>query len=118
MRWERVTGVLLVILGCVGFATVADDFRHKGELFGVGGILAAGLVLLASGSSQFIRRRLALRWVAVGIGLGGTVGALLDAVPKSVSGGAIFGVLCAIFLPRRVGTTKDLSSDSPFGGAR
>jgi len=99
-KWWRPVGFLLVIAGCVGFATVADDLRHKGELFGVGGILTAGLALLADGSNRSILRGLAPRWVAVGIGIGGVVGALLDAVPKGVSSGAMLGVLCAIILPR------------------
>jgi hypothetical protein len=43
----RIGGLILVLAAGIGFLTVADDLRHKGELFGVGSILAAGLVLLA-----------------------------------------------------------------------
>jgi hypothetical protein len=39
-------GIILVLLGMIGFLTVADDLRHKGELLGVGAILMSGLVLL------------------------------------------------------------------------
>jgi uncharacterized protein (TIGR03382 family) len=49
--------MVLVVVACIGFVTVADDLDHKGELFGVSGILVAGLVLLVAGS----RRRRGLR---------------------------------------------------------
>ena len=42
----RIIGVFLILLGIVGFLTVADDFRHMGELLGVGSILVSGLLLL------------------------------------------------------------------------
>ena len=51
LRW---IGITLILLGVIGFLTVADDLRHKGELLGVGSILAAGLVGLAV--SVFARR--------------------------------------------------------------
>ena len=43
----RRLGVLLVIAAIVGFLTVADDLRHKGELLAVSSILVCGLVLVA-----------------------------------------------------------------------
>ena len=43
----RVPGIILTLLGLIGFLTIADDLRHKGELLGVGSILMCGLVLLA-----------------------------------------------------------------------
>jgi len=43
----RVLGIILILAGIIGFLTVADDLRHKGELLGVGSILMGGLVLLA-----------------------------------------------------------------------
>jgi hypothetical protein len=92
--------MLLVFAGCFGFVTVADDLSHKGELFAVGGILLAGLVLLVDGSSLFTVRRLAPRWVAVGIGLGGAVGAAIDHVPMGIGCGALFGALGSAVMPR------------------
>jgi hypothetical protein len=47
VKWTRVLGAALILLGLAGFLTVADDLRHKGELFGVSTVLASGLVLLA-----------------------------------------------------------------------
>jgi len=38
----------MVAVAVVGFMTVADDLRHKGELIGVGTILLVGLLLLAA----------------------------------------------------------------------
>ncbi len=43
----RALGIILTLIGLIGFLTIADDLRHKGELFGVGAILISGLVLLA-----------------------------------------------------------------------
>jgi len=43
----RVFGIILILAGIIGFLTVADDLRHKGELLGVGSILVSGLILLA-----------------------------------------------------------------------
>ncbi len=39
-------GSLLVLTGLIGFATVADDLRHVGELFTVSTILVTGIVLI------------------------------------------------------------------------
>lgn len=39
-------GFILVLIGIVGFFTIADDFRHTGELLGVGLVLLLGLGML------------------------------------------------------------------------
>jgi len=44
-KWTRVVGVMCVVLGLAGYLTVADDLRHRGELFGVSLVVAAGLIL-------------------------------------------------------------------------
>jgi hypothetical protein len=43
LRW---LGVLLTVLGVLGYITVADDLRHVGEFLGVTMVLGAGLILL------------------------------------------------------------------------
>jgi hypothetical protein len=102
VRWRQVTGSLLVVVGCIGLVTVADDVRHTGELIGVGGILAAGLVLLVAGSDYAIKKRLALHCVAVGVGIGAAVGVAVDSMPTGVAGGAALGTIGAVILkPRR-----------------
>jgi hypothetical protein len=42
----KVLGAALITLSVLGFMTVADDWRHTGELLGVGSVLIAGVVLL------------------------------------------------------------------------
>jgi len=44
MRWLRRVGVALVVLAVLGFLTVANDWRHTGELLGVGSVLFVGVV--------------------------------------------------------------------------
>ena len=46
MKWRRILGGFLIVAGLLGFLTVADDLRHKGELVCVGSILLSGIVLL------------------------------------------------------------------------
>jgi len=43
LQW---VGISLIVISILGFLTVADDLRHKGELIGVGSILLFGLVML------------------------------------------------------------------------
>jgi hypothetical protein len=43
LRW---LGLSLLVLCGLGFLTVADDLRHKGELYGVGTIGLVGILLL------------------------------------------------------------------------
>ena len=99
MRWSKVTGIVLIVAGCIGFATVADDLRHTGELFGVGGILMAGVMFLVAGLVHPLTRGLALHWVAVGIGV--VVGAMIDNLPTGVGGGAALGAIGAAIVNRR-----------------
>jgi hypothetical protein len=92
-RWNTTIGVVLVMAGALGFLTVADDLRHKGELAGVGGVLSAGCVLLVAGMNPPATRGLALHWVAVGIGIGIVAGAAFDHVLAGVGGGAALGAI-------------------------
>ena len=46
-KWSRFLGVALILLGLLGFLTVADDLRHTGELLAVGAVLVSGIVLVA-----------------------------------------------------------------------
>jgi len=43
LRW---LGVLLTVLGLLGYMTVADDLRHVGEFLGVTMVFGTGLILL------------------------------------------------------------------------
>ena len=93
VNWRRVTGVLLVVAGCMGFATVVDDLDHAGEFFSISGIFLAGVVLLFAGSRSMIERRLPLHWIPIGIGVGEAVGAVMDRMPVAVLSGAAIGTV-------------------------
>lgn len=101
MRWRAIAGIALIVLGCVGFATVADDFRHQGELFAVGGILMIGVMLFAADSNRPMARRFALHWVAAGLGVGVLVGAAVDNMPMCVAGGGVLGALGSAIVSTR-----------------
>lgn len=86
-------------------ATSAESVLVRWRLGGTArrrGILMSGLVLLVAGSDNRIARRLALHWVAIGIGVGVAAGAAIDNMPGGVGGGAVIGALGAAILgPRR-----------------
>lgn len=109
-RWRTSAGILLIVVGCLGFVTVADDLRHTGELFGVAAILAIGIVLVISEFDHPISRRLALHWVAVGVGTGVLVGAAIDNVPICVSCGAVLGTLGSAVM----GTRRHRTPNNPW----
>ncbi len=101
MKGGTTLGIVLIVMGCMGFVTVADDLRHTGELFGVAAILTIGVLLVASEWNLPISRRLPLRWVAVAIGTGAMVGAAIDRVAMCTSCGAVLGTLGAAIIGTR-----------------
>ncbi len=104
MNWRQVAGVILIVVGCMGVVTVADDLDHAGELFSVGGMVLAGVALLGAGSRYVIARRWPLHWIPIGIGVGEALGAVLDRMPVAVLSGAALGTLgAAISGLRRAG---------------
>ena len=97
----KVAGGGLIALAGIGFITVADDLRHTGELFGVLGILLAGITLLIAGFWPKASSMLALQWVAAGIGIGMVGGAALDRMVAGVCVGAALGLVMAYALRSR-----------------
>jgi hypothetical protein len=95
MKASIAIGSLLVVIACVGFATVADDFRHSGEFFAVSGILVSGLALLASGLFPKLRHFLALHWICAGVVVGLLAGALVDRAALGFGAGVALGLLLA-----------------------
>ena len=95
-RWSKIAGIGASVLGVLGFFTVADDWRHTGELLGVGSLLLAGLALAATGWESRLSRRLALPWFAAAIAAGALFGAAIDNMPAGVGAGAACGVALAI----------------------
>jgi len=97
----RVAGFTLIVIALLGYATVADDLRHTGELGGVTAILISGLALLAAGYSHRLSGKLAMQWVAVGVGIGAAVGAATDEMVAGVTGGVALGFVLAYLLQNR-----------------
>lgn len=94
----RMAGGVLVALACIGFLTVADEFRHIGELFGVLGILLSGIAFLIAGFFPKVSSVFAFKWVAVGIGVGMIFGAATDRMVAGVCIGTVFGLIIGYFM--------------------
>lgn len=101
----RISGGLVVVVGVLGFLTVADDVRHTGELWGSASLLTAGMCLLLAGYGCAISRWLAVQWFALGLLAGVPVGAWLDDMPMGVAVCAAIGLGVAYL--RRPGSTGD-----------
>jgi hypothetical protein len=97
----KLAGGALVVLACIGFLTVADELRHIGELFGVLGILLAGVAFLLAGYFPKASRLIALQWVAVGIGIGMIGGAASDRMVGGVCLGTLLGLLLGYYMRSR-----------------
>lgn len=94
----RVAGFTLILIALLGYATVADDLRHTGELAGVTAILITGLALLSAGYSHRLSEKLAMQWIAVGVGIGAAVGAATDEMGTAVAAGVALGFVLAHLL--------------------
>ena len=101
VRWPRLAGSLLVLVGVVGFVTVADDLRHVGEILGVASVLLTGLLLLAAGLAKSTPRRVATYWLAGAVGVGAMAGAAMNNMPVGVGGGLTIGAIAAAVIGRR-----------------
>lgn len=106
MSWRaktfyKIAGSALIVVAGIGFLTVADEFRHTGELAGVTGILVAGIAVALAGFVPRISSTVALQWVAPGVALGLFIGAVMDRAVLAVTGGVIFGLALAFLLHRR-----------------
>jgi hypothetical protein len=102
VRWLRVVGWLLVALSVVGFLTVADDFRHMGEVLDMTSMLLIGVLLVIADSATSRSTRVAMLWLAGAVGIGAAVGAAIDTMVVGTGGGLIIGLLlAAVFGLRR-----------------
>lgn len=88
-------GVAMVTLALAGYATVADDWRHTGELAGVTALLIAGLALVGD-AYRAVERWLSLRWVAVGVLAGTAFGGALDVTVAGFATGLAAGTVMAL----------------------
>ena len=94
-------GIALIAVALIGFLSVADDLRHRGEFFAVTGTLLSGVALYASGRFSRIAAHLSLAWVPVGIAVGMLIGAIIDEEVAGVCIGSSFGLLLARLRRRR-----------------
>ncbi len=97
----RVAGFVLLLIALLGYVTVADDLRHTGEFAGVTAILISGLAFLTAGYLHRLSGKLAMQWVAVGIGIGAAVGAASDEMVTGVAAGVALGIVLAYLLRNR-----------------
>jgi hypothetical protein len=92
-HWLLGTGVVLLLLSIVGFATVADDLRHVGELLAVASLCIAGAALVTASFPNPLSRTLALPWLAMAVIAGALCGAATDHMAIGFASGALAGLL-------------------------
>lgn len=99
----RIAGFIIIGIAIIGFMTVADEFRHMGELIGVSGVFVSGIFLVLAGYKNSLTRRFALQWCPVGIGIGLIIGAMIDNMVSGLIGGIMTGLIIAYFArPREI----------------
>jgi hypothetical protein len=109
MTTDRIAGAILVIMGLLGFLTVADDLRHVGEIVGASGIVLAGCLLLAASLKPIAIPSRIARSGAIGIFGGMVIGAGLDNMVVGVGIGLSAGIVAGLLLERRTTHSKDRS---------
>ena len=99
----RIAGFIIIGIAVIGFMTVADEFRHMGELIGVSGVLISGFFLVVAGYKNSLTRQFALQWLPVGIGIWLIIGAVIDNMVTGLIGGVLTGLIIAYFArPREI----------------
>ena len=93
MTFYRILGTFFVLVGIIGFFTVADDFRHTGEIVGAGSILLAGVILIIGQSRWPTAKHLRLQWIAFGLLAGSILGAGLDNMLLGIGLGTAVGTM-------------------------
>jgi hypothetical protein len=91
----------MVVLAVAGYLTVADDFRHVGELAGVSALLVAGLALVGD-AYHVMAHWLSLRWIAVGVVAGTAIGGAADVAATGFVAGVAAGAVLALIRARSV----------------
>jgi hypothetical protein len=93
-RLTFIAGLAMVALSLVGVVSVADDWRHVGEIAGTVALFLGGLALVGDGLG-ILAERLALRWVSLGLLAGAFAGAVADRMAAGVAGGLVLGLILA-----------------------
>lgn len=95
----RIIGAILVLIGIIGFMTVADELRHYGEFLGVTGIFVSGLIFLLIDLKLHIFRNFALQWIAIFLLAGIPFGAfVMNNLSLGLCIGLLLGVVLAYFV--------------------
>lgn len=96
----------MVLVGIVGYLTVADEIRHFGEFLGVSCVLVSGLILLLIDLKLGIFQKMALQWVSICLLASVPFGAIvIDNVPIGNCIGLILGIVLSVIFGR---TTKSI----------
>jgi hypothetical protein len=64
-NFSRIAGLCLILFAIIGYATIADDLRHKGEFFAVTCLLLAGIMLILNRIKVKYLNKLALHWISI-----------------------------------------------------
>jgi hypothetical protein len=98
MTWPLIVGSLLVLASGIGFATVADDLRHVGEILGVAAVLVVGILLMLAGWTRSASRRFTMFCLAAGVGIGSLAGAASNHIAVGLGGGLVLGGAASVAL--------------------
>jgi len=101
-HWLLGIGVFLILVSILGFATVADDLRHVGELLAVASLCIAGAALVTASFPNPLSRMLALPWLAMAV----IAGALCGAATNHMTSGFAFGTLTGLLLSVATSTRR------------
>ena len=93
-RLTFIAGLAVVALSLAGVVSVADDWRHVGEIAGTVAVFLGGLALVGDGLGV-LAGRLALRWIPLGLLAGAFAGAVADRMAAGVTGGLVLGLILA-----------------------
>jgi hypothetical protein len=63
--FSRIAGICLILFAIIGYLTIADDLRHKGEIYGITCVLLAGILLLLNDVKVKFINNLALHWISI-----------------------------------------------------
>jgi len=103
----KILGIVCIVIGAVGYFTIADELRHYGELIGVSTILVSGIIFFAAGSKTLTLKNFSIQWIAILLLISIPIsGIILDNMPLGISLGFLIGVILAYVLGKRKQNTN------------
>jgi hypothetical protein len=111
---SKIAGICLIVFAIIGYVTIADDLRHKGEFFGVTCVLLAGIMLLLNRVKVKFINNLALHWISICLLVCIPIGSyLFDNMILAMIIALILGLVIAYFFRKQNSYLKDnIQSDS------